>query len=257
MTIKPKHGNLVRRITAVGLGMLLIVVGLSPVTEAGEWIRSDWSKVQRIALGARTRVRLYKDRAPGKVQKVEGQLQSASAEAIMLLLPSGQTLTFQKQAVEKILVYRPIEKRYQGWITAAASTAFLAGAAVKGQDNSEPLHAGVAALFVGLFIGAPTAIAFLVAPRWGGIYNVPPDRRNDTSQAPPQQSSSVEIPVVTQAERIRLQARRAVMKQGLPLQLPARSLYSAEEDIKHAYGAASRVRSGEGQVKSIALKAWK
>ena len=73
------------------------------MAEAGTWIRRDWSKVQRIASGARTRVRLYKDRAPGGIQRAEGQFQSASTEAITLLLPDGQTLTLRKQAVEKVL----------------------------------------------------------------------------------------------------------------------------------------------------------
>ena len=187
-------GRLFRQGTATGLVLLLIVIGSSPVAEAGEWIRRDWSKVQRIASGARTRVLLYKDRAPGGIRKVEGQFQSASAEAIMLLSPAGQTLTLRKQAVERVLVYRPIEKRYQGWITAGATAAIFGGAAAKSKDASEPLPAGASALLAGLFIGAPTVIAFLVAPRWGGIYNVPRKLRDDPATTPPptetKQSSS-------------------------------------------------------------------
>ena len=181
--------RLFRQGTATGLVLLLIVIGSSPVAEAGEWIRRDWSKVQRIASGARTRVLLYKDRAPGGIRKVEGQFQSASTEVITLLLPDGQTLTLRKQAVEKVLVYRPIEKRYQGWITAGATAAIFFGSA-PGWD----LTSRSWALSSGLFVGLPTGIAFLAAPRWGGIYNVPRKLRDAAAPEPPpaatKQSSS-------------------------------------------------------------------
>ncbi len=171
--------RLLRRGTATGLVLLLTVVGFSPVAEAGTWIRRDWSKVQRIASGVRTRVRLYKDRAPGGIQRVEGQFQSASAVAIMLLSPAGQTLTLQKQTVEKVLVYRPLSKRYPGWITAGASTGIFLGLA-PGWD----LNGRGWALFSGLFVGVPTGIAFLVSPRWGGVYNVPRKLRDDPAPKP-------------------------------------------------------------------------
>ena len=172
--------RLLRRGTATGLVLLLTVVGFSPVAEAGTWIRRDWSMVQRIASGVRTRVRLYKDRAPGGIQRVEGQFQSASTVAIMLLSPAGQTLTLQKQTVEKVLVYRPLSKRYPGWITAGASTGIFLGLA-PGWD----LNGRGWALFSGLFVGVPTGIAFLVSPRWGGVYNVPRKLRDDAAPEPP------------------------------------------------------------------------
>ena len=128
--------KLFRQGAATGLVLLLTVIGFAPVAEAGTWIRRDWSKVQRIASGARTRIRLYKDRAPGGIQRAEGQFQSASTEAITLLLPDGQTLTLRKEAVEKVLVYRPIEKRYQGWITAGATAAYFFGSAPGWDLNS-------------------------------------------------------------------------------------------------------------------------
>ncbi len=173
--------KLCRQGTATGLMLLLTVIGLSPVAEAGgTWIRRDWSKVQRITSGARTRVRLYKDRAPGGIQKVEGQFQSASTEAIMVLSPDGKTLALQKQSVERVLVYRPIEKRYQAWITAAATSAYFFGSAPGWDLNSRGW-----ALFGGLYVGLPTGIAFLAAPRWGGIYNVPRKLRDDPADTTP------------------------------------------------------------------------
>lgn len=173
--------KLFRQGTATGLMLLLTVIGLSPVAEAGgTWIRRDWSKVQRITSGARTRVRLYKDRAPGGIQKVEGQFQSASTEAIIRLLPDGQTLTLRKQAVEKVLVYRPIKKRYQGWITLGV----FAALSIPVVPRSDIVPSG--RLFLNsLFIGLPTGIAFLAAPRWGGIYNVPRKLRDDPADTTP------------------------------------------------------------------------
>lgn len=168
--------RLFRQSATMGLVLLLTMIGSSPVAEAGTWIRRDWSKVQRIAPGARTTVRLYKDRAPGGIREAEGQFQSASTEAIVLLLPDGQTLTLRKQSVEKVLVYRPLSKRYPGWITLGVSTGISIPTVAKSGSDVEPWGK---LLLNGLFIGAPTAIAFLVAPRWGGVYNVPRKLRDD------------------------------------------------------------------------------
>ena len=172
--------KLSRQGTATGLVLLLTLIGLSPAAEAGgTWIRRDWSKVQRIAPGTRTRVRLYKDRAPGGIRKLEGPFQSASTEAIMLLLPDGRTLTLRKQAVERVLTYRPVEKRYHGWIAAGASTAYFLASAPGWDLNSRGWT-----LMGGLFVGLPTGIAFLAAPRWGGIYNLPRKLRDDPAPQP-------------------------------------------------------------------------
>ncbi len=237
--INTNFWRLFRQSTATGLVLLLAMAEFAPVAEAGEWIRRDWSKVQRIASGARTRVLLYKDRAPGGIRKVEGQFQLASAEAIMLLLPAGQTLTLRKQAVEKVLVYRPIEKRYQGWITAGVMGGIVAGAAAKGKDASEPPPAWLAAALVALVVGVPTVVVFLVAPKWGGVYNVPRKLRDDPvptpSPPPAKQSSNTTDAGVTEhtgagsgdrflngksaPELPRWQARRALMRQDLPLDL--------------------------------------
>ena len=254
MTIYQQHRRFLRRITAVGLGLLLIVVGLSPVAEAGLWVKRDWSRVQALTSGTRVKVELYKDQAPKGKRKAEGLFRSATAQSITLLLPNGKRHTSPKQAVRKVMVYRPLKKRYQGWIVAGVGTALFVPLTV---DPEYDINLKWGLILTSSFIVLPTAVGFLLAPRWGDIYYIPRDRQNETTKASPQQSSNVEIPVVTQAERIRLQARRAVMKQGLPLQFPARSISSAEKDIKHAYGAVSRMRSGEGQVKSIALKTGK
>lgn len=148
MTINTNSSRLFRPGGATGLVLLLTVIGLSPVAEAATWwIKRDWSKVQRIASGARTRVRLYKDRAPGGIERVEGQFQSASTGAIILLLADGQTVTVQKQAVKKVLVYRPIKKRYQGWVTLGVFFRIVGSCrtqirhrAVRETVSQQPLH---------------------------------------------------------------------------------------------------------------------
>ena len=229
--------KLFRQGAATGLVFLLTVIGLSPVAEAGAWIRRDWSKVQRIAPGARTRVRLYKDRAHGGIQRVEGQFQSASAEAIMLLSPAGQTLTLRKQAVERVLVYRPLSKRYLGWITAGASTGIFLGLA-PGWD----LNGRGWALFSGLFVGVPTGIAFLVSPRWGGVYNVPRKLRDDPAPAPSptttkQRSTTSGSGLLLLEDKAfgrelrRLQTRRPLLREKLLLDLSRRPVHAPRSVI--------------------------
>ncbi len=242
--------RLLRKSTAMGLVLVLVLVGLSPAAEAGLWVKRDWSRVQALTSGTRVKVELYKDQAPKGKRTNQGLFRSATAQSITLLLPNGERRTSQKQAVRKVMVYRPVKKRYQGWIVAAVGTALFVPLTV---DPEYDINLKWGLILTSSFIVLPTAIGFLVAPRWGDIYYVPRDRQNETTKAPPQQSSSAEVPVVTEAERIHLQARRAVMQQGLPLQFPARSLSSGEEDIKHGYGAVGRASSGKGQVKSIAL----
>ena len=241
--------RLFRKSTATGLGLLLIMVGFAPVAEAGTWIRQDWSKVQRIAPGTRIRVRLYKDRAPGGIWKVEGQFQSASAEAIMLretrrvlvtrspLLPADQTLTLQKHAVEKVLVYRPIEKRYPGWITLGVATAV----SVPTVSEFDVVPSGKLVLN-GLFIGGPTVIAFLASPKWSGIYNVPRKLRDDPAPEPPptatKQSSSTSgsglLLLEDKAfglELHRSQNRRLLFREKLLLDLSSRPVRAPRSGI--------------------------
>ena len=105
--------------------MLLLVLASAPAVEAGLGMKSDWSKVQAVARGTRTTVVLYKDQAPRGKRKTRGHFQSATVESIRLLLPDGQTSTFQKRAVRKVLVPRPLKKRYQGWLTLAVALVLL------------------------------------------------------------------------------------------------------------------------------------
>ena len=230
-----------RRSTTAGLVVSLVLASSPPLAEADVWVRRDWSKVQAVAPGTKTTVLLYKDQAPKGKRKIEGHFHSATAKSITLNLPRSRSRTVAKKTVRQVLVYRPVGQRYQGWITLGVSGGVFFGSwAADAGEASEPLSAGAGALLAGLLVGVPTAIAFLVAPKMGGIYNVPPDRRDDDTQTPPKPGAGATVPEAkatgeestgsrsvsripareTSADRFRRQARRAVMRRDLPLSLP-------------------------------------
>lgn len=246
--MNPNYRRLFRKAIAAGMMFLLVSVH-SPSAEADTWVRRDWSKVQRVIPGTRTTVLLYKDRAPGGTQKIEGSFKSATPETLTLTLPSGNPHTLQKQDVRKVMVYRPLTSRYQGWITAGVAGGIVAGAAARDTGAPEPLHPAIAAAGVALVVGVPTLIAFLAAPKMGGIYNVPPDRRDRTSTGtkPSQSRSSIMVPKreseesglglrlekhllnkESGPESLRRQARRAVMRKDIPLDLSSLPIRGAQ-----------------------------
>ena len=242
-----------RRSTAAGLVLLLVLVGWPSAAAAK--IKSDWSRVQIVTPGTRTTVLLYKDPVlhhQGK-RKIEGQFHSATSEAITLLR-DGQTRTLQKHAVHKVLVYRPIAKRYEGWITAGVIGGIIAGAAAKGEDSSEPLPAGVGAALVALVVGVPTVIVFLVAPKMRSVYDVPRRLRDDPvpTPEPAKEDSSTEVSGAKETatdptggglrdrllkgqvhgpELLSWQARRGLIRKGLPLDSSNLPVLSARTGI--------------------------
>lgn len=214
------YWRLFGRSTAAGLMVLLVVVGSAPLAEADSWVRPDWSKVQRITSGTKIRVEIYKDEAPRGKRQFEGLFRSATAGCITLLMPDGKRRTFQKRSVRKVLVFRPPSKRYQGWIAAAVSTAIVAGMAARGEASSgDDLPVWAGGLLVGLFVGGPTGITFAAAPKWGGIYNVPIKHRDATVQPPSPETAVLPFREPSGPDQLRLQARRALMRQDLPLDL--------------------------------------
>ena len=225
--------ELFRQGTATGLVLMLTVIGLSPVAEAGTWIRRDWSKVQRIASGARTKVRLYKDRAPAGGRKIEGSFKSATAEAITLTLPGGNPHTMQKRDVTKVVVFRPLSKRYPGWITLGVSAGVSIPTVASYGSDVVPWGKW---LLNGLYIGVPTLIAFLISPKWGGVYNVPRKLRDDTAPELPatatKQGSTMSGSGLLLlgdkafgSELRRSQSRRPLLREELLLDLSSRSVH--------------------------------
>ena len=181
------HANVVRgmhstmaRAVGVSLVLILLVTNNAPEAAAGFRVKPDWTRVKIVTPGTRTTVLLYKDRAPRGKRKIKGVFHSARGDSVTLLLPSGKTRTLRKQDVRKVLVRRPFKKRYQGWIAAGGSSAYTVPLILHpGADLTPKGKLLVAALF----IAAPTAFAFLVAPRMGGIYSVPRDRRDGAGGA--------------------------------------------------------------------------
>ena len=165
--ITGNRGKLISRGTAGALVLLLVLAGLLgwqtgwPPTAAAWKIRPDWSRVQAVKPEARTTVLLYKYQAPRGRRKIKGRFLSATEDSLTLTLKDGQKRTFSKWAVRKVLTRRPIGKRYQAWITLGVSAFFASGKLIL-----QPL----------LTLPA-TALAFAVAPKMGGIYNVPPKHR--------------------------------------------------------------------------------
>ena len=190
-------------------GLVLLLISTHPLPAVAK-IKADWSRVQKVTPGTQTRVELYKDRAPAGKRKIEGYFHSATDQAITLLLPDGSRPALQKQNVRKILIDRP---PYAGFITAGASAAIFFGLA-EGWD----LNGRGWALFGGAFVGVPTVIAFLAAPKMGSIYHVPIEQRDDTAQTPTQRHSgptALGVAEESVPDQLRRQARRALMRKGI------------------------------------------
>ena len=73
--------------------------------------KADWSRVQAVPHNTKTTVRLYQDSAPREGRRIRGRFVSATANSITLVLEDGQTRTFQKSAVHKVLTRLPFRKR--------------------------------------------------------------------------------------------------------------------------------------------------
>ena len=147
--------------------------------------KRDWSRVQAVAPGTPAAVFLYKDQAPSwELRRIKGRFHSTTDDSLTLTLKDGQRRTFQKSAVRKVLVHRPIGKRYQGWIAAAVGV--ISWVSLMSWIG-DPTRQAVA-IFAGVLIGAPTSIGFLTA-KMGVIYNVPPQHR---TQPPADQPSGAE-----------------------------------------------------------------
>ena len=94
------------------------------VVHLSRGIKLNWSRVQAVKPRTRTTVMLYQDQAPRGRRKIKGLFHSATDDSLTLERQDGQRHTFQKLAVRKVLVHRPLLKRYQGWIALGVS-AFL------------------------------------------------------------------------------------------------------------------------------------
>ena len=208
---------------AVGLGLLLVSVGLLPVAEAGTWgVKRDWSKVQSVPVGTLTTVKLYGDRYPKGSREITGQFKSATPEAVTLLLFDGKSRTLRKQDVHQVLVYRPLKKRYQGWLAMGIAACFLQTMMIKAGDAPGPTQL----ILHGIFVPATGAIAFLAAPKMGGIYTMPIWARDAARKTPSRQGwvtpadlrkAGSRLGDEASPGRLWLQAREARIRDGILL----------------------------------------
>ena len=76
---------------------LMIVLAQNPK-------KADWSRMQAVPSHRKTSVRLYQDAAPPASRRIKGRFVSATADSITLVFEDGQTRTFPKTAVHKVLV---------------------------------------------------------------------------------------------------------------------------------------------------------
>ena len=250
---------------AVGLALLLVSVGLLPVAEAGTWgVKRDWSKVQSVPVGILTTVKLYRDRYLKGSLKITGHFKSATPEAVTLLLWDGTSRTLRKQDVHQVLVYRPLKKRYQGWLATGIAAGVLQTMLIKAGDASGTTHL----ILHGIFVPATGAIAFLAAPKMGGIYTVPIKARDAARKTPSQQSwvtpadlrkAGSRLADEASPGRLWLQAREARIRDGMLLDspTPARTTSLAEHgQSPHlvARGRRHGLKNREGRYGSHSLK---
>ena len=155
------HDGQFRRITAAGLGLLLLLMTL-PGCVARHM--PDWSKVQAVAPETETEVHLYKDKSPGGERKIKGRFLSAADNSIKLQLKNGSTRTFQKSDVRKVLTLRDLGHRWPGWVALGSILLLLPV-----PEDSVLLRP---------IIALPIAAGAFYGSRMGGIYEVPPKHRD-------------------------------------------------------------------------------
>ena len=100
------------KVVGIALVVALLCSSQVPTVDAAGKFKRDWSRVQTVTPGTRTTVLLV-DLAPRGKRKIEGRFHSATAESVTIMLPSGQPRTVEKRDVRRVLVCRPVGKRYQ------------------------------------------------------------------------------------------------------------------------------------------------
>ena len=143
---------------------LMIVLAQNPK-------KADWSRVQAVPHHRKTFVRLYEDASLRANRRIKGRFESATIDSITLLLEDGQTRTFPKTAVRKVLIRRSFAKRWPGWVALGVAAALVEIILARPGGDLVMPRLGHA------FFTLPTAAAFFYGSRMVPIYNVPPGHR--------------------------------------------------------------------------------
>ena len=157
---------------------LLFLTGLALAGQpsAGK-IRDDWAQVMSLDPGRKIAVALHQasrvDSLPRGKSKVKGVLSSASGASITLQWKNGQSVTIDRDAVRKVSVRIPVDRRTKGWIgTAAVFGAVQVFASLMDRfDDDVPVEGYIQSHG---FITIPSAFLFLRGFGMKEIYNVPP-----------------------------------------------------------------------------------
>ncbi len=153
----------------------LRIVSVPARIRSGSAKKADWARVQAVPHNTKTQVRLYQDAVP---RRFKGRFDSATDDSITLVLDNGQTRTFPKQDVRKVLIPRPFVKRNPGWITLGIVFALLQiwMSTIDRVDNVS----GATMAQGHAMITLPIAGAAFLASKMGAIYDMPPRYRTLT-----------------------------------------------------------------------------
>lgn len=78
--------------------------------------RSEWSNVQNVDPGRRVRITLLEKQIPRDQRRLKAAFASADESSVSVVLPDGSTRMFERQAIRRVAVRRPLLKRRTAWI---------------------------------------------------------------------------------------------------------------------------------------------
>ena len=176
-----------RTIMVTGLVPLLLL-GSLPGCAARH--KTEWSRVQAVAPETTTEVQRYEDSSTQEQQKIKGRFLSATDDSVALKLKNGQTDTFQKENIRKVLTRRPLVKRWPGW--AALAVTFGVVQTLLSMTASVDNVSGSTMVGAHAVYTLPITAAFFYGSRMGGIYEVPSKDGDWFPQGPDAGSAPVE-----------------------------------------------------------------
>ena len=134
--------------------------------------KMDWSRVQAVLHDTKAAVQLYKDAAPAESRRIGGRFEAATADSITLRLKDGQTRTFKKSDVRKVLAWRPVGERKSVWIAIVVAAVLTE----VGMWLADPPSALMRLMGHGI-ITLPVGVLTYYGTQLGPIYDVPRKHR--------------------------------------------------------------------------------
>ncbi len=132
---------------------LLAVAAIVTPTECKARPRSDWSAIERIEPGRRVRIRVVERSRHSRFawgqqgyRHLKGYFTSVTDDSVSIIRPNGGTISFSRQEVLAVSVWRPFFKRPSGWVVAWAG-ALGAFVLLTSADVSPPVRGAGSGLF--------------------------------------------------------------------------------------------------------------